>query len=72
MSDYEQSYLGQLRRYIVSFVFRVDKWSGTLSSTTDETVAAHFFQLDSLPETSPMYHETITDLQQFDGQVILK
>jgi 8-oxo-dGTP pyrophosphatase MutT (NUDIX family) len=57
---------------IVSFVFRVDKWSGTLSSTTDETIAAQFFQLNALPETSPMYHETITDLQHFDGQVILK
>lgn len=57
---------------IVSFVFRVDKWSGTLSSTTDETRDARFFQLDNLPETSPMYHETLADLRNFDGQVVVK
>lgn len=58
---------------MISFVFRVDKWSGDLLKTTDETINARFFSLDDLPENlSPLYRETLQDLIEFEGVVILK
>ena len=57
---------------MVSFVFRVDAWSGELALETDETTAIRFFALDELPELSPLYQETLQDLHAFDGTVIIK
>lgn len=53
--------------------FIVHEWSGTLVTETDETIDARFFGLDELPEEIPdYYHEALTDLQQYDGSLILK
>ena len=49
--------------------FRVDEWSGTLSTETDETVDARFVPAGQAPEP---YAEVMADLARFDGQVILK
>jgi len=57
---------------LVSFVFRVDKWSGIVNPTTDETLDARFFALNELPEISPMYQETLDDLKNFRGTVIVR
>jgi len=58
---------------MMSFVFRVDAWSGELQTETDETLNARFFPLDALPSDMPqVYHETLDDLKQFKGNVILK
>lgn len=57
---------------MVSFVFRVDAWSGEIQRETDETTAIRFFPLDDLPELSALYRETLNDLQRFDGTVIVK
>lgn len=60
--------------HLVVFVFRVDRWAGSLVTQTDETIDAGFFPLDNLPEIAPYYHETIHDLALFEakGQIILK
>jgi len=57
---------------LIVFIFRVDEWSGELVRETDETLDAGFFSLDRLPEIAPHYHETLADLEKFDGQLILK
>lgn len=58
---------------IVSFVFRVDAWSGQVAVETDETTDAKFFAFDDLPENMPeMYRETLLDARRFEGSVILK
>ncbi len=49
--------------------FRVDEWSGTLSTETDETVDARFVPAG---QASEPYAEVMADLARFDGQVILK
>lgn len=53
-------------------VFVVDKWEGDLSTQTSETTDARFFSLDDLPEIDQVYHDTLEDLKQFDGKVIVK
>ncbi|NUS00445.1 MAG: NUDIX domain-containing protein [Kribbellaceae bacterium] len=55
-----------------SVVFRVDRWSGSLLSETDETRDARFFARDELPPLRPAYLETLEDLDAFDGALILK
>lgn len=57
---------------MLSMVFRVDRWSGALTETTDETTAAMFFDLDDLPDTYDIYRETIQDLSEYEGRVIVK
>lgn len=58
---------------MISHVFRIDRWSGTLQTKTDETLAAAFFELDELPSSlSPLYRETLEDLQRFAGTVFVK
>jgi ADP-ribose pyrophosphatase YjhB (NUDIX family) len=52
-------------------VFLVTEWTGELVKQTDETVDADFFARDALPEIPDIYHETLTDLDNFDGTVIL-
>lgn len=57
----------------VSFVFRVDAWQGSVATETDETTGARFFGMDELPENLPdIYHETLGDLRDYKGTVILK
>lgn len=60
------------RHQMLSFVFRVDTWTGTLVRQTDETVDAEFFARDHLPDTAALYRETLDDLDRFDGRLILK
>ena len=52
-----------------AFVFRVDSYSGLLIKETDETIDARFFPIEEVPSG---YHETLEDLENFAGQVILK
>lgn len=57
----------------ISFVFRIDSWSGEILKQTDETVDAQFFSLSDLPPgLSNVYQETLEDLKAFDGEVIIK
>ena len=57
---------------MLSIVFRVDEWSGSLSSETDETHEAQFFDLNHLPDIPALYQETLNDLQQYAGRLITK
>jgi 8-oxo-dGTP pyrophosphatase MutT (NUDIX family) len=52
--------------------FRVDRWSGKLASETDETIDARFFERSRLPGLRPAYMETLRDLDDYDGVLILK
>jgi ADP-ribose pyrophosphatase YjhB (NUDIX family) len=59
---------------VISFVFRVDQWTGQLTKETDETIDARFCSHDALPETPPHYLQTLDELRQFeeDGKLILR
>lgn len=59
---------------VISFIFRVDAWSGKLVRETDETIDGCFFPLDALPEISERYRETLEDLRIFEktGKLVLK
>lgn len=68
---FTNSYGGE--HQMLAFVFLVSQWSGTLQQETDETVAAQFFPLDALPANRPtFYDETLEDMKNFNGKVILK
>lgn len=67
---FTNAYGGQ--HQMLSIVFRVDAWMGTLTTVTNETSDARFFALDELPELPALYQETLTDLQRFDGTLIVK
>ena len=56
----------------LGFQFRVDDWSGSLVTETDETVDAGFFDPGEVPNVYPLYEELLSDLNSFDGHVILK
>jgi 8-oxo-dGTP pyrophosphatase MutT (NUDIX family) len=53
----------------IRFSFRVDKRQGSLVTETDESVDARFWAEDQVPE---WYQETLSDLRDFAGTVILK
>ena len=53
-------------------VFIIDEWAGTLLSETDETLNARFFALDDLPPIPNLYKETIEDLKNYTGTIIIK
>src|SRR5712692_728684 len=58
-----------------ALVFRVDRWQGTIVTSTDETTHARFFALAELPMYLPaVYRETLADLERYEqtGQLILK
>jgi ADP-ribose pyrophosphatase YjhB (NUDIX family) len=62
---------------VIEYLFRVDKWSGTLEKVTDESVDAKFYPLDILPEASSelfaKHHERVfKDFKKFDGKIILE
>ncbi|MDP9380583.1 MAG: NUDIX domain-containing protein [Chloroflexota bacterium] len=67
---FTNAYGGQ--HQMLSIVFRVDQWRGTLTTTTNETSDARFFAVNDVPEIPAVYQETLADLQQFDGTVIIK
>lgn len=58
---------------VISFIFRVDDWSGQLVTQTDETKDARFYPLDALPETPSHHLKTLAELELFEenGQLIL-
>lgn len=56
----------------ISFVFLVDRWSGILQRKTDETLDAKFFLENELPDIPDLYRETIEDVQNFCGTVLVK
>ncbi|HLJ32345.1 MAG TPA: hypothetical protein VKU38_01780, partial [Ktedonobacteraceae bacterium] len=58
-----------------ALAFRVDRWQGTIVTSTDETTHAGFFTPDELPMELPaLYSETLADLELYEqtGQFILK
>jgi ADP-ribose pyrophosphatase YjhB (NUDIX family) len=57
---------------LFSVVFVVEEWRGDLVTTTDETTDARFFSLDALPEIPAIYQETLADLDNFQGLLIVK
>ncbi|MFC7619848.1 NUDIX domain-containing protein [Microlunatus sp. GCM10028923] len=67
---FTNAYGGQHQLFTVAF--RVDRWSGSLLSETDETVDARFFARSNLPEINSVYLETLQDLDAYDRTVILK
>ncbi len=67
---FTNAYGGQ--HQMLSIVFRVDQWHGTVKTTTNETTDARFFALDDLPDLPPLYQETLADAHQFNGTLIVK
>lgn len=57
---------------MLSVVFLVEKWSGTLKAETDETMDAQFFPLNALPEIPALYVEMLEDLREYKGTLILQ
>lgn len=53
-------------------VFHVTKWQGKLARQTSETTDARFYALTELPELSPPHAESIKDLQNYTGKLIIK
>jgi len=68
--QFTNAYGGQ--HQMLSVVFLVEEWSGTLKTETDETVDARFFPLDALPTLPALYVETLEDLRAYKGVLILK
>ena len=60
------------QRQMVTIVFLVQKWTGNLHRSTDETTDCRFFELDRLPDLPPLYAETVNDLKNYTGTLILK
>jgi len=57
---------------MLAVVFLIDEWRGSLVKKTDETTDAKFFSVDDLPDTWELYRETIEDLRDYDGHLIVK
>lgn len=60
---------------MLSFVFLVTGWGGTLRTGTDETTDARFFAPDALPpDLHPVYRETLDDVTTYErtGRATLK
>jgi len=55
-----------------TMVFLVTKWQGNLIKQTNETTDARFYEINDMPELSPPHAETIQDLQNFTGNLIVK
>ncbi|MDD5095245.1 MAG: NUDIX domain-containing protein [Dehalococcoidia bacterium] len=68
--DYTNMYGDEYQRFVL--VFCVDQWTGELQTNTEETVDARFFPLDALPDIPPHHHESLEDLRQFIGRLIVK
>ncbi len=61
---------------LLTVAFRVQTWSGTLLSTTNETDDARWFTINALralPDLMPMYLETIEDCVSLgEGEFVVK
>jgi hypothetical protein len=56
-----------------SSVFWVSQYDGNILTDTDETTDCRFFTKSELPRDMPsVYRETINDLENYKGEVILK
>ena len=56
-----------------ALVFRIDEWTGQLLTETDETTDARFFRVGEFPDNTPnLYYETVEDLLNFKGNLIVK
>ena len=53
-------------------VFHITKWQGKLVKQTSETTDARFYEPDNMPELSPPHAESINDLQNYTGILIVK
>lgn len=78
-SPVKQSYTDRFgnEHQVVEYLFRVDEWTGTVETETDESVDARFFPTDALPQASSerfaKHHEEVfRDYKRFDGTLILK
>ncbi len=60
------------QRQMLAIVFLVREWRGQLCTRTNETVDCRFFPMDELPALPPLYAETVQDLRDFDGSVVVK
>jgi ADP-ribose pyrophosphatase YjhB (NUDIX family) len=60
------------QRQMLTIVLLVREWSGQISARSDETTDCRFFEMDSLPDLPPIYAETVEDVSNFRGALILK
>jgi ADP-ribose pyrophosphatase YjhB (NUDIX family) len=60
------------QRQMLAVVLLVREWGGQIRTRTDETTDCRFFDMDSLPDLPPVYAETVADLKNFRGSLILK
>ncbi len=60
------------QRQMLTIVLLVREWAGQISSREDETTDCRFFEMNSLPHLPPVYAETVDDLKNFSGSLILK
>ena len=68
--DFTNAYGGLHQMF--SLVFMVTDWRGTIKKKTLETSECRFFHVNQLPETLPVYTETIQDAVNYQGHLILK
>ncbi|MDA3837623.1 MAG: NUDIX domain-containing protein [Candidatus Delongbacteria bacterium] len=71
-SKYSFEYPNGDKIQMFALVFLVDEWDGDLVSETDETSDIGFFSLNDLPDTHEVYLETLEDLKNFNGELIVK
>ena len=60
------------QRQMVTIVFLVEQWTGNLRRSTDETTDCRFFELDRLPDLPSLYAETVNDLRNYTGTLVVK
>lgn len=65
------NYFGD-QQQMLDLVFFVDKWSGSLTTSTSETTDAKFFGDDDILKVDSIFRETLSDLAQFNGRLIVK
>jgi ADP-ribose pyrophosphatase YjhB (NUDIX family) len=63
--------------HVIEYIFRVDRWTGTLEKETNESLDADFYPLENLPEASSehfaKHHERVfNDYRMFEGKLILE
>ena len=64
------AYGGKFQIFTVNFL--VTEWQGQLLKQTNETTDARFYALNDLPELSPAHAESLQDLQNYTGKLIVK
>src|SRR5690554_4366775 len=75
----KQSYTDRYgnKHQVIEYLFRVDKWTGSIEKETDESLDAKFFPIDHLPEVSneifTNHHAAVFgDFKKYNGQLFLK